>query len=373
MKNVHRMKKEDKELITMAIDHSTREEKLLQIIQKHDGQETEAYEELYHRYAKLIRYIAMQSLSNEADAEDVVQETFIEIQRSMDSLRNPKYFRLWVYRIVHSKCSNIFRKKKFSYVDVDGEYIQTMIPDNRIENIPQKQMRFHSDQEMMRMFLSELPAGQSIVLQMYYMEQFSIKEIAGALDLPEGTVKSRMSVGKKTLKEKVEAYEKSNNIKISFHTISEGLFLTYGGMGVVFSVPTIKSTQLHVSNISGVLTSKIAVVTLCGACIVGGGSAIYQTYQNQRSQKENVMPASIQKPVNNFRKVIVEDREITTAKGAYFYLLENACCEEEIKAMSKEDIEKLKPVYTAIEELQGYHYELLNTSGWISAFKEKIK
>lgn len=356
----------------MRIDHTTAEEKLLQIIQQHDKQEAQAYEELYSRYSKLIKYIANQSLGNEADAEDIVQEAFIEIQRSMDSLRNLKYFRLWVYRIVHSKCANVFRKKKFAYADVDGEFIQNMIPDERKDNVPQKHMRFQSDQEMMQHFLSEIPSGQALVLQMYYMEQFSIKEIAEALDLPEGTVKSRMSVGKKSLKEKVETYEKQQDIKVSFHTISEGLVLTYAGLGLIPSLPKLKGSSMQVSNLGGLVTSKLVIAALCGICAVSGGSALYQSYQRNRTSKES-MPANVQKVMNSFRAVKMEDKEITTAKAAYFYLLERACCGEEIEAMKLEDVKRLEPVYTSLKALQGYHYELLTASGWTKAFEEKIK
>lgn len=372
IKNVHRMKKEEKERIAMRIDHTTDEEKLLQIIQQHGEYEAQAYEELYSRYSKLIKYIANQSLGNEADAEDIVQETFVEIQRSMDSLRNLKYFRLWVYRIVHSKCSNAFRKKKFSYADVDGEYIQTRIPEERKENVPQKQMRFQSDQEMMQAFLSEIPSGQALVLQMYYMEQFSIKEISEALKLPEGTVKSRMYAGKKALKDKVEMYEKTNDTKVSFHSIDEALLLSFAGVGISSTIPKMKVSNMNFTNIGGLLTSKMAVVALCGVCVAGGGSAIYQSYQNNQNN-EMTIPANAQKLSNNFRKVIVDEKEIVTAKAAYFYLLERACCKEEIKAMKREEIQRLEPVYASLKESQGYHYQLLNSNGWIFEFEEKLK
>lgn len=356
----------------MRIDHTTDEGKLLRIIQTHDKHEAQAYEELYSRYSKLIKYIANQSLGNEADAEDIVQETFVEIQRSIDSLRNPKYFRLWVYRIVHSKCSNVFRKKKFSYADVDGEYIQARIPEERKENIPQKQMRFQSDQEMMQAFLSEIPSGQALVLQMFYMEQFTIKEIAEALDLPEGTVKSRMSVGKKVLRGKIEEYEKLHDIKVSFHSIDEGLLLCYAGAGMNVHYTMPKPKISNVSNLGGLVTSKLAIATLCGVCVVGGGSAIYQRYQNSQHHL-NAIPESLQKPVNSFRKVVMEDKEIITAKSAYFYLLEHACCKEEITAMEIVEVSRLEPVYASLKETQGYHYNLLHASGWVTAFEEKIK
>lgn len=356
----------------MRIDKTTDEETLLQIIQKHTSDETQAYEELFRRYSKLIKYIAKQSLNNDADAEDVVQDSFIEIQRSIDSLRDLKYFRLWVYRIVHSKCANIFRKKKFSYADVDGEYIQLRIPEERKDNVPQKHIRFLNDQEMMQQFLSEIPSGQALVLQMYYMEQFSIKEISEALNLAEGTVKSRMYSGKKALKVKIEEYEKAYGVKVSFHSISEGLLLSYAGLGVSPILPKLRISNLHKLKFGGMVTSKMAIATLCGVCAIGGGATIYQAYQNNRKHEVSI-PANAQKIDNHFRNVTMEDKEITTAKAAYFYLLERACCENEIKDMKKEEVSKLEPVYASLKETQGYHFDLLNDSGWITAFETKIK
>lgn len=333
--------------------------KLIQAIQNDEGGE-EAFEALYRKYYKLVLFIANRECANESDAQDVLQETFIEIRKSIPRLKNPQYFRLWLYRVVNSKCKDLFRSRKFSYVDSDNDYIQNSIREERRDAIPEMQMKFTSDQDVMMALIDELPHRQRIVLMMFYLEQCSIKEIAKVLEIPEGTVKSRISTAKATLKEKIQKYEKQEHIKLSFYSIDAliaQVLLVKASQVCAVAWPKQKLSwkmRSHSHLIQGALAAScVAVSTVCGVSYL------------LQDQEEAVQ-------TQPFQAVQYEDRELTNSTQAYFYLLTKACCAEEIERMSREDLIHLQSAYESIKAENSYHYQLLYERGWVRAYEARM-
>lgn len=332
---------------------------LIHAIQKNEYNE-EAFEALYRKYYKLVLFIANRECANESDAQDVLQETFIEIRKSIPRLKNPKYFRLWLYRVVNSKCMDLFRSHKFSIVDSDNEFIQNSIREDRREAIPDQQMKFTSDQDVLMALIDELPHRQRIVLMMYYLEQCSIKEIAKVLEIPEGTVKSRISTAKAALKAKIEKYEQKEQIKLSFYSMDALLaqvLLIGAHQACGMTWPIRKKLSWKMRSHSHLTQGIVAGSCMAVAVITG----IY--YSQDRE------PISSSQP---FHAVQYEDRVLSTSTEAYFYLLARACCEDEINRMSIEELTRLRTVYESLKAENSYHYQLLNDMGWVKAYEARL-
>ncbi len=333
--------------------------RLIHAIQNDEGGE-EAFEELYRKYYKLVLFIANRECANESDAQDVLQETFIEIRKSIPHLKNPQYFRLWLYRVVNSKCKDLFRSRKFSCIDSDNDYIQNSVREERREAIPEMQMKFTSDQDVMMALIDELPHRQRIVLMMFYLEQCSIKEIAKILEIPEGTVKSRISTAKSTLKEKIEKYEKQEHIKLSFYSMDALLaqVLLIGAQQICgITWPKQKLSwrmHSHSSLVQGmIITSCVSVAAVCGV------SYLLQDHEKTTQS-------------HPFQVVQYDDRTLNNSTEAYFYLLSRACCAEEINRMSMEELTHLRSAYESIKEENSYHYQLLQDMGWVKAYEMRM-
>ena len=134
--------------------------------------------------------IAKSILKNDDDCADAAQEAVVKGFANLYTLRNDRYAMTWLIRILINECYSI-RKKNAKNLPLDmGLYGETF--DDR---------RDYSD---LYEALSHLPDELRIVLVLHYLEGYAIKEIADILQLPGGTVKSRMSRGRYQLRQLLE-------------------------------------------------------------------------------------------------------------------------------------------------------------------------
>lgn len=123
-------------------------------------------------------------LTGDAEAaRDVAQEAWIGIARGVRRLQDPARFRSWAHRIVVHKSRDWIRRERAKRHAVQRAADQAEQP-------AAEQPR--DDIARLRAALAELPADQRTVLSWFYLEEMSVREIAAALSIPAGTVKSRL-------------------------------------------------------------------------------------------------------------------------------------------------------------------------------------
>lgn len=125
------------------------------------------------------------------DAEDLTQQVFLVASDKLGHLRNEGSARSWLYAILRNHFFKLRQKER-----------PTPAADLRlnIDSIPQKEDSVEIDQERLQLALDSLPAGFRIVVVMFYYEQLSYREMAEALDIPIGTVMSRLARAKGQLR-----------------------------------------------------------------------------------------------------------------------------------------------------------------------------
>jgi len=133
------------------------------------------------------------------EAEDISQQAFLDAQRKLDTLRDPDKVRAWLFMIVR----NLYRRRIRDRV-TRGEFALEVLADP----IDQKQdsdkrVEQALDSESLQQVLNELPEEFRSVLLLFYFRELSYREIAEQLDVPIGTVMSRLSRGKKQLRERI--------------------------------------------------------------------------------------------------------------------------------------------------------------------------
>ncbi len=143
-------------------------------------------------HAVVYRY-AFRLCGRVADAEDLTQQTFLTAQQKLDQLREPDKARSWLL-VVARNCYLKSLRRKVPITATELEMDVNLLPDR--EAVPDGEI----DQEQLQRAIDGLSDEFKIVVAMFYFEQRSYKEIAQQLDLPLGTVMSRLSRAKRHLR-----------------------------------------------------------------------------------------------------------------------------------------------------------------------------
>lgn len=172
-----------------------------------------AYKELFNIYKSRVYNTAAGFLTNESDAEDVTQEVFIQIFRSVKHFKERSRLSTWIYRITITKCLDHLRKKKtkkrFAVItdlfERDGNnkdrkesFVNYEHPGIQSENKELSKILFRE--------IDKLPDNQRIAFIMNKVEHLSYKEISDVMDTSVAAVESLISRAKSNLKKRLEKY-----------------------------------------------------------------------------------------------------------------------------------------------------------------------
>ena len=328
-----------------------------------------AFNDLYRQYERLVYYIAYKYTKNDADAKDVVQETFLEVKRTIHTLQNPQAFKYWLNRITLSKCKNLFRKNRYINIDCEQPIIQNSSIEERSYLIPHENSRNASDCQLIRKFINELSKGQREVLVMFYLDELRLEEIAGRLEIPVGTVKSRLSYARDALKEKVKKYEAREGIKLNFHSFGEaitGALLLEAAGNSIPLLPIVSKKPMRFSSMFSSITGiKVIVAGILLFSSVTAGSLAFDFYQHNFSfDHEEEITAK-----DAFPTYQVFSKQISTSESAYFNLKLWLCCEDEINAITKAEFMEIRPIYEQLKKMNNFYYESLINQGIAHSFE----
>lgn len=130
---------------------------------------------------------------NEEDVADVIQDTILDALEHLKELKNARYFKTWLIRILINNCNRIYNKNKRNVT---------------LEHIPEvESCKVETSNREFYELISSLPEDARLIFQLYYGEGFTSKEIAKMLVMKENTVKSKLHRGKEQLRE--EMWEES--------------------------------------------------------------------------------------------------------------------------------------------------------------------
>jgi RNA polymerase sigma-70 factor, ECF subfamily len=160
-----------------------------------------AWEALFRRYQLPLYVYVFELVHQEQASLDIVQETFINAVRHLGSLREDAKFGGWLFGIAHQKCVQRWRKqsREESALDELGA-----APPESEAGPDDLLIRQEQEEEFMNL-LNQLPPPQRSVLLLYFVEDFSVEQIAEITGAAIGTVKSRLHYAKKAMRKLLEA------------------------------------------------------------------------------------------------------------------------------------------------------------------------
>jgi RNA polymerase sigma-70 factor (ECF subfamily) len=156
--------------------------------------DTQSFQTLYRQYSKAMFNTSLRIVNNTADAEDVLQESFLDAFRSLHDFHYRSTFGAWLKRIVINKSINILRKRRNDLVDMESTELQA-VPDD--EPINEEEIQYRVE-EIKRM-ITRLPDGYRTVLSLYLLEGYDHEEISQILNISHNTVRTQYVRAKQKL------------------------------------------------------------------------------------------------------------------------------------------------------------------------------
>jgi RNA polymerase sigma-70 factor (ECF subfamily) len=173
-----------------------------------------AFDDIYSATYRKVSLMALNYLKNHADAEDAVQDIYIQAHRKLSSIQDAAKAMSWLLTLTRNMCLNILDKRKRTVVTIeesdndDRPDTFDTIEDDRTGVSPESSFLQKEHSTIVLELVANLPLEQKDVVMLHYIEQRSIADIAEITNTTPGTVKSRLNYARTKLKEMVLEKEK---------------------------------------------------------------------------------------------------------------------------------------------------------------------
>lgn len=187
---------------------SSEEARLVKACQEGDSA---AFNLLVWRWEKPLYNFVYKYVGDATLAEDLVQDTFLKVLKSIRRYTYQGSLSTWLYRIAINLCKDHLKRKRLPMVSMhdyyttgSGErvYVQDRIRDETART--DESLRTEEREELVRRLLAGLPEEERIVILLKEYQELTFREIAEVLDVPDGTVKSRLYNGLRSMRESLE-------------------------------------------------------------------------------------------------------------------------------------------------------------------------
>lgn len=278
-----------------------------------------AFDKLYKLTSNDVWFTCVSLLKDEDNAKDIMQETYITAFLKLDTLKDEEKFCGWLTAIATNKCKNKLKGKVEYQIDdevliTEAETDELMLPEEYITKAEKRKV-------LLQIMEDTLSFNQYQVVLMFYFNELSIAEIAQALEISEGTVKSRLNSSRAKMKTAIEDYEKKSGDKLHgvvvvpfFTTIFKEEAKSLAVPNITIKLPNgqtlatsatkgfatgAKSTVSSIVKATATATVKTKVIAVvCGATILAGTSAVgISILAGCNAEKEPTEPSVISSTV----------------------------------------------------------------------------
>lgn len=171
-----------------------------QLVAEYAQGRTDRFELLVERYSRELYHFLVRFTGSPAAAEDVIQETFLQVHLSAGSFDPSRRFKPWLFTIAANKARDLLRgKSRRSEVSLDASMDDDATQSQRFSDLlsgdvemPDLPLEQAEQQELVRRTVEQMPEHLREVLILAYYHRFPYKDMAEIMDIPLGTVKSRL-------------------------------------------------------------------------------------------------------------------------------------------------------------------------------------
>ena len=278
-----------------------------------------AFDKLYKLTSNDVWFTCVSLLKDEENAKDIMQETYITAFLKLDTLKDEEKFCGWLTAIATNKSKNKLKGKVEYQIDdeiliAETETDELMLPEEYITKTEKRKV-------LLQIMEDTLSFNQYQTVLMFYFDEMSIAEIAQALEISEGTVKSRLNSSRAKMKTAIEDYENKSGDKLHgvvvvpfFTTIFKEEAKSLAVPNITIKLPNgqtlatsatkgfatgAKSTVSSIVKATATATVKAKVIAVvCGATILAGTSAVgISILAGCNAEKEPTEPSVISSTV----------------------------------------------------------------------------
>jgi len=178
----------------------------IELVEKAQTGNVYSFEQLIYKYDKKILCLIISMVGNRDEAEDLYQEVFLRVYKSIRNFRKDSNFYTWIYKIAVNVCVNYRKKKKVNKIFVkvddykDDEENRPVEFEDNTQELPSKKIEEEQLKTMIKQAVDSLPEKQRIVFYLRHYQEKKIKEIAEIIGCSEGTVKNYLFRASEKLK-----------------------------------------------------------------------------------------------------------------------------------------------------------------------------
>ena len=188
------------------------EQSIRELVERAKMGDQQAIAALYEKTSRKAYYLSLQLVKDQDQAQDILQDAFLKVFTNLNMLQQPENFQGWLDTIVINKSKDYLKKKKpVLFSQMTGSEEPDSEPDFEDERgyfSPEKQVDYQETKRLVQEMIDRLPEEQRMAVVLYYLENLSVGQIARLMECSEGTIKSRLNYGRKSIKAQVLALEK---------------------------------------------------------------------------------------------------------------------------------------------------------------------
>lgn len=169
----------------------------LELIQDVINGNSKAYACLVDRYKDLVFTLALRMMKHREEAEEVAQDTFVKVFKSLNKFKGDSKFSTWMYRITYNTCLDRIKSNKMAYREVEiNEFTERQL--GSLENALEQMIK-EERETVVKDCIAQLPDQDSFLMTLYYYEDLSLDEMSQIVNMTPNHIKVKLFRSRKKL------------------------------------------------------------------------------------------------------------------------------------------------------------------------------
>lgn len=178
------------------------------LVKAHVNGDRKAFEVLFRKYQDVLHRLVYSIVRDETLVQDVVQEVFLLVYRHLHKFRQDSAFKTWVYRIaVNEAIRHLGQRKRWQSLpeeELEARMAATTLVVSTIGESPERMLIDGEQRSYISAAIESMKVHHRLILNLFYLEELPVQDIARILDIPEGSVKSRLFYARDALRKVLE-------------------------------------------------------------------------------------------------------------------------------------------------------------------------